>query len=868
MAISPPDAVPGTNGHQVALEADGLTEITVTASHPQLVGASRIYKVAVTHPTPNTIVTVPEGGSDGGTQDSDVDPQLSALTVSTGTLSPVFAAATFEYAVSVAHDVAQITVSPTAVSGASALVAAPDADADAAGHQVALRPATPGDASAQTVFLAAAVAGSKVESYAVTVTRAAPPMTDATLSALTLSAGTLAPTFAAHTDSYAADVANATARVTVAATANSTGAAAAIAPADADGGTAGHQIDLAAGVNEITVTVTAADNTTTKAYQVAVDRDASADATLASISLSEGDLNPAFAADTNAYTAEVDAYTEQITIRATTTDADARAVISPPDADPDTAGHQIGIAEPPLLGPALTTTVNVAVTSADGTARGTYSVAVSRPPPPVVAPVTFELPVSCTLHDLGEGNWTPWQYYDDSYDRHGDRDPDEFCHRTNGRTDRSAEYYLLLVHHAGEVTIRTDNRPSTFLYLLSADGEVIASDTGAADINRRYKPSLTQTLDRGAYVVEVGNELSNVASHSDRHRVGYWGDHIVRLTDYRLDDLEVSGVDLISFDRDVTDYTRRVAADVSTVTVTTTPSRADGVVVISPPDADTDTEGHQVNLEADGETEITVSASPPEMFGAWRTYRVTIITVPDTTSPLVVNDATLSALSLAPIDFGTFSRTRLHYTYTASMSLRVDGVTATLAVTPNHSGATWTASRPDTDSDTEGHQIFFDGDEDLTVTVTSQDGLHSNTYTIDPPRGSLFQRRVHRGLRAVRVRLDLGQEPEPVARRRQVHDRRCRVGHRVDLGRHDGRAGGVVHACCAGWSVGGGESVVDRRRHLVGGIPQPRRRPGDTHLPLLAGHQAAHREQIHTYSHPPLESGTFVGRPQAQRHLV
>ena len=626
VVISPPDAVPGTDGHQVALEADGLTEITVTASHPQLVGASRVYKVAVTHPTPSTIVTAPGTGDSTppGTQDSSVDPQLSALGVSPGTLSPVFAAATFGYAVSVAHDVGQITVAPTAVSGASALVAAPDADADAAGHQVALRPAKPGDASAQTVFLAAAVAGSKVESYAITVTRAAPPMTDATLSALTLSAGTLAPTFAADVASYTADVANTTSRVTVAATANSTGAAAAIAPADADDVTAGHQIDLAAGVNEITVTVTAADDATTKAYQVAVDRDAPADATLASISLSEGALTPAFAAGTNAYTAEVDAYTEQITIRATTTDADARAVISPPDADPDTAGHQVGITTPHPLGLAATTMVNVAVTSADGTARGTYAIAVSRPPHPVVAPVTFELPVSCTLHDLGAGNWTPWRYYDANYDSHGFLDPDEFCHRTNGGTDRSAEYYLLLVHNAGEVTIQTDNAPSALLYLLSADGEVIASDTGAADINRRYKPSLTLTLDRGAYVVEVGNELSNVASHGDRHRVGYRGDHIVRSTDYGLDDLEVSGVGLTGFDRDDTDYTHNVAADVSTVTITPTPSRADAFVVISPQDADADTEGHQVNLEADGETVITVSASPPEMFGTWRTYQVTI----------------------------------------------------------------------------------------------------------------------------------------------------------------------------------------------------------------------------------------------------
>ena len=314
----------GSDG-QVPLSASGDTLIGVRVSAS---GNERqsIYSVRLRPPAQQTPRSVsgrvarsaaaagPWAGPRTGqtqTQRTDVDPRLSALTVSPGTLSPVFAAATFEYAVSVAHDVAQVTVNPTAATGAAALVAAPDADAGTAGHQVALNAAHTGNKSAQTAFLIAVTAGTKIDSYTVTVTRPAPPSTDATLSALTLSAGTLKPTFAADVDSYTADVANTTAQITVAATANDTGAAAAIAPADADGDTAGHQIDLAAGTNEITITVTAADNTTTKAYQVAVARDAPADATLASLALSDVTLSPTFAAGTHLYSAEVGPFAHQ-----------------------------------------------------------------------------------------------------------------------------------------------------------------------------------------------------------------------------------------------------------------------------------------------------------------------------------------------------------------------------------------------------------------------------------------------------------------------------------------------------------------------------------------------------------------------------
>ena len=89
--------------------------------------------------------------------------------------------------------------------------------------------------------------------------------TDASLSGLSLSAGTLTPAFAAATTSYAATVANTVSRVTVTPVRNHTGATVAYldgsdaALADADPNTDHQQVDLVIGPNTIKVQVTAED---------------------------------------------------------------------------------------------------------------------------------------------------------------------------------------------------------------------------------------------------------------------------------------------------------------------------------------------------------------------------------------------------------------------------------------------------------------------------------------------------------------------------------------------------------------------------------------------------------------------------------
>ena len=130
------------------------------------------------------------------------------------------------------------------------------------------------------------------------------------------------------------------------------------------------------------------------------------------------------------------------------------------------------------------------------------------------------------------------------------------------------------------------------------------------------------------YVVEVAMINDSYTSDDRRHQLGYWGDdfsdNIIRSADYRLDSLAVGGAGVTGFDPEVTEYELTAAAGVSTVTVTATTAQTDAVVDISLPDADTVTDGHQIALDSDGETELTVSVTHPELTAFPFQYRITI----------------------------------------------------------------------------------------------------------------------------------------------------------------------------------------------------------------------------------------------------
>ena len=94
--------------------------------------------------------------------------------------------------------------------------------------------------------------------------------TDATLSALTVSPKDISG-FAADRTSYEVGVASTVTQATITATKSHSAATVAYSTTDADT-SAGHQVNLSAGRNEVTITVTAEDTTTTGTYTVSINR--------------------------------------------------------------------------------------------------------------------------------------------------------------------------------------------------------------------------------------------------------------------------------------------------------------------------------------------------------------------------------------------------------------------------------------------------------------------------------------------------------------------------------------------------------------------------------------------------------------------
>ena len=316
------DADDGASGHQATLSDSGdtLILIRVTSADGRRQGTYVVLVQGATQQQTNTqgsanllrALAKETGQSAKGAsvvKSSDALPTLSALGLSGLTLSPSFAAATTSYTASVAADVSQVTLSATATDADAELLIAPaDADPNTAGWQIALAEAKAGGDPATTSIAVVVLSAEKLKlnAYVITVSRAAPPSDDATLSALSVDGATLSLAFASDISSYQVSVASDATSVTVSATANHASATLVISPADTDANTANHQVTLGSGATDVTVTVTAADGLTTRNYTLTVSREASPqDATLSALSLNGVEFTTAFAGDTYSYAAEV-----------------------------------------------------------------------------------------------------------------------------------------------------------------------------------------------------------------------------------------------------------------------------------------------------------------------------------------------------------------------------------------------------------------------------------------------------------------------------------------------------------------------------------------------------------------------------------
>ena len=205
-----------------------------------------------------------------------------------------------------------------------------------------------------------------------------PPSSNATLTLLRLSGIGLE----AYSPDRTAYAGNTTASQTTVTAYAASGASLAIAPADADPETDGHQVSLENGDNAITVTVTAADGTTERTYAVTVTRALAVeeDARLRNLELSGGGIG-GFDSGVTGYRMAVEAAVTSVDVRATPMRDGATVVIAPEDADANTAGHQVSLAEGDNA-------IRVTVTAEDATTTRTYTVTVTREAAPLTGRFT------------------------------------------------------------------------------------------------------------------------------------------------------------------------------------------------------------------------------------------------------------------------------------------------------------------------------------------------------------------------------------------------------------------------------------------------------------------------------------------------
>ncbi len=199
--------------------------------------------------------------------------------------------------------------------------------------------------------------------------------TDATLSNLAISAGTLTPGFAAGIITYTDSVAYSTSPITVTPTTNQANATVTVNTVAVTSGQPSGGITLKAGANTITIVVTAQDGTTTKTYTITVNMAApSTDATLSNLTISAGTLTPGFATGTITYTDSVAYSTTPITVTPTTNQANATVTVN-------TVAVTSGQASGGITLNVGVNTIVVQVTAQDGVTTKTYTITVNMAAP-------------------------------------------------------------------------------------------------------------------------------------------------------------------------------------------------------------------------------------------------------------------------------------------------------------------------------------------------------------------------------------------------------------------------------------------------------------------------------------------------------
>ncbi len=295
---------------------------------------------------------------------------LSALTVTPGTLVPAFAPNTTTYTVDVPNSVTSITVTAMLSDTNASMMINGQGTSSGQARDIGL--GAPGLTLIEIVVTAP---NGTPKTYTINVNRAA-PASDNNLLDLTVTPGTLTPVFASSITTYSVNVGSTVTGIIVTATLSDTNATMTI---NGQGTSSGQIRDIPLGVagssTEVNITVIAP-SSDQKIYIITVIRPLPSNSDLSALTVTPGTLVPDFVSSETTYTMNVPLTVDSVTVAATKSDPDAEMsgdVIAGVGTETGQATISLGLPFIPT-----TRTVNIAVRTQDGISTKHYTITINR----------------------------------------------------------------------------------------------------------------------------------------------------------------------------------------------------------------------------------------------------------------------------------------------------------------------------------------------------------------------------------------------------------------------------------------------------------------------------------------------------------
>jgi hypothetical protein len=301
------------------------------------------------------------GCGDTGTVNPVVE--LASLTVSPGTLQPAFSGGTTQYRVDLTSDIESVRVTAQpAVSGDSVTINGQSTTS----RTITLEP--PGSTTVVNVVVSETDTNSRT--YVIRLVRAGLTGNNS-LQNLTVSPGTLAPTFDENLQSYTANVPNNVGSVTVTPTLSDPAATMTVDGQPTASGQSRTITLNGPGQSKTIPIIVTAQNGADKAYTVTVSRGVSNNNNLSGLTVSPGPLVPSFSAGEEDYRVNVASNVGTVTVTPRTQDATATVTVNGVATNSGTARTIT------LPGAGSNTFINIVVTPQSGPSK-TYTVEVRR----------------------------------------------------------------------------------------------------------------------------------------------------------------------------------------------------------------------------------------------------------------------------------------------------------------------------------------------------------------------------------------------------------------------------------------------------------------------------------------------------------